>query len=128
MPGWPHGRHYDEIVKLLNGLHTCFNIHERRCCLQPPRDPFPIPHPFSAVQPDPVGHPAPGRPVPGIRIPVTPLPEPIGGDEGVGYILCGAVVVVATICEDFGTCGGGIADDPVTIGFGCTMIRAGLGW
>ena len=42
-------------------------------------------------------------------------------------ITVGGLIIVATIVEDFYTLGGGIADDPATIGGGLLLIRAGMG-
>ena len=40
----------------------------------------------------------------------------------------GIVIIVGTLIEDVLTCGGGIADDPLTIGPGAGMIWKGCGF
>lgn len=69
--------------------------------------------------------------------PVWPPPEESSETEtsssrvgfwlGVGLIVVGSVVIVATIAEDFFTLGGGLADDPVTMTAGGAMISRGAG-
>jgi hypothetical protein len=38
---------------------------------------------------------------------------------GIGLVIGGVVIIVATIVEDFFSAGAGVIDDPATIGFGC---------
>jgi RHS repeat-associated protein len=48
-----------------------------------------------------------------------------GAVFGIGLVIGGTVIIVATLAEDVATGGAGIADDPASIGLGWTMIQQG---
>ena len=78
------------------------------------------------------------------RLPPLPAPQPViehapersfscsdevleqARREGLGLVLAGGVLILATIAEDILTVGGGLVDDPATVGAGALMIQQGL--